>query len=353
MSLPKTPNRRTPQFFNSIYQSLEINGKIYNLIFTAGKYPQGEYSRDYVKKVAAAYNVSVHQAPLFVGHRNFMNQDPAAVAWIDEVIAVENNLYAHFAEVSDSAKSLIESKAYKKCSVEIGDLHSNDGASSTPYLFAVALTNTPQVNSLPDLQFSQSNHITRPHADFLNVACFSLDNYSKSQKNNSIMPKIKDYFLSFCRQFSIAPECLPSFENDDADLTKFFSAVSDKLASKDAEIKKLQSDKAGLLVEFAVASGKVLPKDLDAYKLLAASDPAKFHDSLKAMPVLPAAKQDEVDKSKTAAGSDPKDKFSKPDGSPYTYEDYMSDLKCNRITFDKFTAEEVAELRSNWKHAKV
>ena len=87
-------------------------------IFKAGKHIDNagnsqEFSAEDVAAIAEAYNTTVHEAPIVVGHPKL---DGPAYGWVKSLSANNGSLVAEFSELEPAFAELVQSKRYKKVS---------------------------------------------------------------------------------------------------------------------------------------------------------------------------------------------------------------------------------------------
>jgi hypothetical protein len=120
------------------------------LIFKAGKYPQGDWPKERVKKLVDAYDPEkFYDAPLVIGHRWYGTDDSYqdAHGWVQSLrMDGMGKVYAVVTDVSADLKKKVAEKKLKYMSVEI---YENDKVDENqpPYLRAIALLgrDTPAV----------------------------------------------------------------------------------------------------------------------------------------------------------------------------------------------------------------
>ena len=119
-------------------------------IFKAGKYPQGDWPKERVKKLVDAYDPDKYSdAPLVIGHRWYGTDDSYqdAHGWVQSLrMDGAGRVYAVVTDVSADLKRKVAEKKLKYMSVEI---YENDKVDENqpPYLRAIALLgrDTPAV----------------------------------------------------------------------------------------------------------------------------------------------------------------------------------------------------------------
>ena len=120
------------------------------MIFKAGKYPQGDWPKERVKKLVDAYDPEkFYDAPLVIGHRWYGADDnyQDAHGWVRSLrMDGAGRVYAVVTDVSADLKKKVAEKKLKYMSVEI---YENDKVDENqpPYLRAIALLgrDTPAV----------------------------------------------------------------------------------------------------------------------------------------------------------------------------------------------------------------
>ncbi|MHB9292676.1 hypothetical protein Holit_01778 [Hollandina sp. SP2] len=120
------------------------------MIFKAGKYAQGEWSKERVKKLVEAYDPDkYYDAPLVIGHRWYGTDDSYqdAHGWVQSLrMDGAGRVYAVVTDISADVKKKVAEKKLKYMSVEI---YENDKVDENqpPYLRAIALLgrDTPAV----------------------------------------------------------------------------------------------------------------------------------------------------------------------------------------------------------------
>jgi hypothetical protein len=111
-------------------------------VFKAGKYPQGDWPVERVKKFVEAYDPENNlEAPAVIGHRAFAMRDADQFAhgWVDSLrMDADGKVYANINDFSLEARHAIAEKKLRYISVEIYEFDKvNKG--DPPYLRAVAL----------------------------------------------------------------------------------------------------------------------------------------------------------------------------------------------------------------------
>ncbi|MDR2194924.1 MAG: hypothetical protein LBP19_10785 [Treponema sp.] len=123
------------------------------MIFKAGKYPQGDWSKERVRKMVDAYDPedpeTFYDAPLVIGHRWYGTDDSYqdAHGWVQSLrMDGAGKVYAVVTDISADVKKKVAEKKLKYMSVEIYE-HDKIDEKQPPYLRAIALLgrDTPAV----------------------------------------------------------------------------------------------------------------------------------------------------------------------------------------------------------------
>jgi hypothetical protein len=112
------------------------------MIFKAGKYPQGDFSKERVRRLVEAYDPERGaEAPVVIGHRYYADTDEGQFAhgWVKALrMDGAGKVYAEVPEFSAEAKRAIAEKKLRYMSVEILEFDKTD-PEQPPYLKAIAL----------------------------------------------------------------------------------------------------------------------------------------------------------------------------------------------------------------------
>ena len=112
------------------------------VIFKAGKYAQGEWSKERVQKMVEAYDPEKnHEAPVVIGHRFYGENDEYQMAhgWVKSLrMDGAGKVYAEIPEFSSKVKHALAEKMLRYVSAEIYEFDKRD-ANEPPYLRAVSL----------------------------------------------------------------------------------------------------------------------------------------------------------------------------------------------------------------------
>jgi len=137
-------------------------------IFTAGKYPQGEFDEAFLQKLAASYDPAFHEAPNYLTHEDAEGNRPAghlALGWVKRLWVCGKTLFADMVNVPRAFAELLLAGRIKKRSVEIY----HDLMGRGPYLRALAWPMIPQVKGLADVNASQV--FTDEDGRFVSLQC--------------------------------------------------------------------------------------------------------------------------------------------------------------------------------------
>lgn len=299
-------------------------------VFRAGKYPQGNVSVDDLKEIAANYSTDYKKSPLTLEHK-----DGKSYAWVHALKVDGDTLLAAFDEVSDEAINLTKGD-YRYPSVEIANYEHN--GKKMKYLRAISLTNFNEVKALPQLKFSDDNVIAY-YSEF-NIQFENSENQTSYMKNlikkfsGKFGLKLSDnatedeLFNAVCAKFDENP-------NQDKELLQKYNELQ-------TEIKSINQSRVEDVLESAVATGKITPAQKDKYRKFAEVDIDSAKTVFNEMPVLPEFKKDVVNGSNVSRAVDTTDaKFSKKDGTHYTYEEVIKDPKLVKT----FSESELAALK--------
>jgi phage I-like protein len=341
---------------------LEVNGKKYYHVFTAGSYPQASVTPEMLGEIARSYDIRFREAPVWRGHPEEIedqrgNNEPEALGWIDSVIAREDKLYVSFSYLSEELKKLIEDKRFRYVSVEIVR-YAIDGK-TFPYLYAVGLTNRPMVKGLEPLEFQNQQY----SCDFANRIFFTLKNFNSITMTEKLIAIAKTLNLDvtkFTTDESLQAAIEKTYTDSAAKVTTLEAKVRElegkltaagsgtedaaKLTELQTQITALQNEKVETLIESAISSGKILPADKDKFTKLAKADYTATKEVIAAMAVRP-----ELAKSMVKDGAingdvnltDPK--FTNEKGEKLTYADITK--KPSLVAKHKLTPEDVAALK--------
>ena len=339
---------------------LEINGNKFYHVFTAGKYPQGEITERFLLDAATNYDpLNFHEAPVWIGHPGKEPGEPEALGWIEKLITKAGKLYVSFSYVSDKLKKLIESKKFKRCSVELVTF--NVDGQDFPYLYAIGITNRPAVKGLEPISFTGHNFKTDDISQKLSFNSeIKLQNHQIFNQTNNLMnesvknlaEKLKIDVSKFDIDEKVLNEAIRLYEDKATEITLLKNRVAKlqedstsftKYSELTEELNKLKKSRAAELVENAVMTKKLLPSQKEDLLSFAETDYDRCKTFIGKLDINPIFTGKLIN-DKTFSYTDLSDpKFLKPDGSKITYEDILRDLTLQ----SKFTDEEINTLRQN------
>lgn len=133
-------------------------------IFKAGKHIDNagnsqEFTEQDVAAIAEAYNTTVHEAPIVVGHPKL---DGPAYGWVKSLSANNGSLVAEFSELEPAFAELVQSKRYKKVSASF--YPPTAPANPTPgqwYLKHLGFLGAtpPAIKGLAEINFSEDDTV--------------------------------------------------------------------------------------------------------------------------------------------------------------------------------------------------
>jgi len=315
---------------------ITINGKTYQHLFTAGRYPQGSITVPQLKAIADAYNTDFHSAPVWRGHINpddtFAGEfEPRAFAWIQSLLIQGSKLYGEFADISDELKDFISRKLFKFVSVELAYYLVN--GKKTLYLHAVALTNRPAVDSMEPLNLPEDFNKSADGSEHK----FNKDCQTKIFFNINFI-QMNENLLSIASGLGIDTSNI----QDDKALTDaiiakikevqgsssssedFSKALEGKVTPLNKRIEELEAQLYTQEVDSEIAAGKFVPAQREFLISYAKSDYAGFKKLVEVTPANGLLSPDP--QVKAGAAPDLKDKkFTKPDGTKYTFAEVTKD----------------------------
>lgn len=324
--------------------------KKYQHLFTAGNYPQGNFTIEILREIADGYDpLNFHEAPVWRGHpldvectsREVVDEEPKALAWVKNLTVVGDKLYGLIEELTDEFSNLvIKNKSFKKVSVELRQ-RMIDGVLKW-YLFAVGLTNRPAVSGLESLSFSGHKlNNTWSEGKFIFEQNFS--NYNKSTMNESLKKVAVLFGLDlskFTTESSLLEAISIKFNEMKTPVAGGTGAPDNSIANLQSEIDILKQERVDGLIDGAIKAFKILPADKQKWTDMAK---ANFNITKNAIDALGTHK-DLTDKTIKDVKVDMTDsKFKGKDGKELTYTEY---LKLDVAEQKNFTDEEVTALRN-------
>lgn len=325
------------------------NGKKYYHVFTSGAHHgKMNVTDDMLRDIARNYDpANFHEAPVWLGHPEDHDQggsnEPKALAWIDEVLAVGNKLYVSFSYISDEMKSLIDAQSFKRVSIEIVKYNTDDGK-ELPYLYAVGLTNRPAVKGLEPISFAGKTF----NYNYSERSVFNekFQNYNDNKMNQYLI-KIAELFgldvSKFTTESSLQEAITVKFNEFKTSPGTGDPGSDDEeneLAKLKTQYSELQEERVSELVDSAIKDLKILPAKRQEWIDLAKTNYTIAKQSINNMSVHKDLVSKVISGGKESGLTD--EKFKKTDGSKYTYREF---LKLDPVEQSKFTPEEVAELK--------
>jgi hypothetical protein len=212
------------------------------MIFKAGKYPQGDWTKERVEKMVAAYDPEKSwEAPVVIGHRGYGVDDDYqdAHGWVKSLrMDGGGKVYAEVPEFSADVKKKIAEKKLRYMSVEIYEADKVEG-DQPPYLRAIALLgrDTPAVAGTKLTLFSMMNggvlntvneeEKTCAFTHKMNVEEMKTfagetagDNQQSMEVNMDELEKLKAQNEKLCAEFAAEKEKLSLLQKENAELKK-------------------------------------------------------------------------------------------------------------------------------------
>jgi hypothetical protein len=200
------------------------------MIFKAGKYPQGDFPKERVKKMVDAYNPDAGEAPVVIGHFSFgAGADTEdAQGWVKSLrMDGSGKVYAEFSDLSDTVKEKVATGKLRYMSVEIYE-YDKDAPDQPPYLAAVALLgrHMPQVPGTKIL----------PALFALGSGGFA-QSVNEEQRTSTFTQKLD---AGAAREFAAQEDTAREGSAQNKDTTEEVDGVMSE--SEKEELKKLQAD---------------------------------------------------------------------------------------------------------------
>ncbi len=374
-----------------------LNGIKYYHVFTAGNYPQGNFTADQVADIAFYYDPRFREAPVWIGHNKDKSQtlgseEPKALGWINPVIAIDGKLYIAFSHISEEFFELVQNKKFKYSSVELY-LYVLSTGKKIWYLGALGLTNRPAVDGIEPFSFQDKSNFTlssgfydqkkftyEPSEKF-DVArieskmtfTFQINNFNNQNNSNmnltdntkKILTSVGIDASKFVTEEAAQEAITKHFTDTSATVTSLQSKVTElegkitkpsgessgdpKFTELQNRLSDIENKRAEDLVNNGIAAKKILPADKASFVELAKSNYELAEKTISAMSVHPSLASKQIDTNAQAPAVDVTDpKFTKADGTPLTYEEVIKDAKLQK----RFTSEELAELRKQSTYFK-
>lgn len=334
---------------------MEYNGRTYYHCFTAGTYGGSTVSAEDVARIADEYDVSVHMAPVWVGHPSedpsqVGQWEPKALGWVGDVIAIEDKLYISFDHVGPEFRYLVEDRTYQYVSVELAQFD-RDGLKFL-YLYAVGLTNRPAVTGLPPLytvKFRNNPNIGVCRKDYTAKYVFEKSfNKNENNMNQYLIMAAKSAGINtdnFTTESSLAEAIKVKFEESKTSATpaaaeeKPAPAVDPEVADLSAKVVAMETERAEQFVDSLIREQKILPAQRDTTLKLAMRDIGLARAMFAAVQPVTGLTEKTVQHG-SVNFSDPK--FKDAQGGQVGYDSF---LKMSPADQSKFTDEEVTAMR--------
>lgn len=336
--------------------------KEYYWVFSAGDYPQGKFSVADVQQIAENYDPDFCEAPFWIGHPS-MDVEPEALAWVGGCHADEDGkLYVWFSYIDPKLVELVNSKKFKRCSIELWKFDSKPGW----YLYAIGLTNRPQISNLKPMEFAHTGlHFEGVIAQkaLINMkSVLSFKTKSKKIFTNQNLPNNKMNSTEL-KQFAESKGIDTANCKTDADLIQkvsaFFTQVESELDTANKKVVKFTADTKTLeekiaefelkelktIIQFGIQAKRIVPTQEESLLKNFAKNPEGLKAFINEQPVQTLFEADVIDKSKAAAVNPEIAKFTK-DGKQMTYVDFLTECKKNPKFAEQFTDEEIKKLRA-------
>jgi hypothetical protein len=334
--------------------------KEYYWVFTAGDYPQGKFSVADVKQIAENYDPEFCEAPFWIGHPS-MDAEPEALAWVGGCYADdEGKLYVWFSSIDQELIDLVNSKKFKRCSIELWKFDSKPGW----YLYAIGLTNRPQISNLKPMEFAHAGlHFGGVVAQRALINMKSILSFKQKDKKFFTNQNLTNTKMTSTelKQFAESKGIDTADCKSDADLIKkvsaFFSQVEVDLNDAKQKVVKFTADTKTLeekiaefelkelktIIQFGIQAKRIVPTQEESLLRNFAKNPEGLKAFINEQPVQTLFEADVIDKSK--AVNPEISKFTK-DGKQMTYVAFLAECKQNPKFAEQFTNEEIAKLRA-------
>lgn len=344
-----------------IFILLQADKEKYYHVFTAGKFPffdweKGEWSTfelrsGFCDDIARSYDPAIHKAPLWIGHPWFSGAP--ADGWIWGARSDGSRLYNSFEYIDEDFIKAVRDKKYCYVSCEFGKVMDIEG----DYQVALGATNIPRVSGQKPLEFegmkysmAKGKSIYCPiDPEFTNelVKDFLPSNKTYSFSNQNKNSTMNEFLKRIAMAFAID---LSQFNTDEAVVTKVTSVYSQLVTDKQAleqKISVLEDQRIKFALEVAITEGRIEPAKKDDYENLLKGNFEAARKVIMSLPVNPALKQNTIPTG-GANIDDPSnptnDKFSNPDGSKITFEQFEKKVKEDPTFAKKFSDDEIASL---------
>jgi len=309
--------------------------------FYSSKYGKIEISRSFCEQMEDHWRDKV------LGNREtFIDTEHdrgAANGWIHDLQVRDDGLYAQI-KWTEKGRKLVEDGLYKFFSADIAEaVHIKSGIKVFPVLVAVALTNTPVMNTMPAAHLDEGNDPAHSDGDNNNLeesemktlkeileALFSLGDEEKGKLTDGEKKQVAEYFgfaevesknIELSDQVSdlqqkveLQDEKIDLLLNENKEKSKELSEV--KKEKQDAE----KTD----VIEKALSEGKITPKNRADWEELYDKDPEGAKKLLEAQdPVIDLSERGTGDKGQEVQfTAEEKETFDKMGISDETVKEY-------------------------------
>lgn len=340
-------------------------------VFRSGDYPQGSFTVEDLKQIALNYDPDFCEAPVWIGHPG-TDIEPMAFGWVFKCRVNGDKLEVQFSSLDETLIELIEKQRFKRCSVELWKFQEKQGW----YLYAIGLTNRPQVKGLVPLdkqlqrqKFTDIQVIEKKSFTIKNKLHFSEEDksfftnqHSKSKQKNIMQVKDLKQFadahhidVTDCETEADYFKVIGTFiDQQSSELEINKSAVAkftDETKTLEEKVKEFATKELQNIVKLGIVAQKVLPSEeaglVGIGEKIGAEELKKFID---ARPVIGIFKDNTVDKTDVTGKVDmTQEKFKNPDGSPLTWAQFSQKVKKDPAFADQFTVAEQEELYNKFK----
>lgn len=260
-------------------------------IFKSGKHISSngteiQFSDADIAAAAAAYDPTVHEAPIVIGHPS---DDAPAWGWIKNLKPDGNKLLAEFTEVDKDFAELVRAKRYKKVSASFYQpTNPNNPKPGTWYLRHLGFLGAkpPSIKGLKQIQFDEKDEclvfteiaIDSTNNIFRRLREWLLSNFGKDAADEAVPDYLIEQISSSKEETSFS-EPVSTSNHKDSNMTvdeknELEKARAEATAAK-AELKRLQDEQDKSFretshksnVDFAenlTKAGKLKPSDKDS-----------------------------------------------------------------------------------------
>lgn len=241
-----------------------------------------------------------------------------------------DKLYASFSHLDDDLIGLVNSKKYRRCSVELGKLN-YEPLKDKLYLIAIALTNRPAVAGLPPLEFAEAEWNYNP-ALIAGKNLYTIDSIEESFSNSLNQNNKMEKLLKFAHEIGIEM-------NENVTEDALAEELRARFTQLSGEVKQYKTRAADILLKSAIAQAKIVPAQESEIREFAEEN---FESCMKFIEKLPAKTLFTKSIESTGFTGHDSSKFTKSDGSQLTYSDVLK----NPAKYSKILSEdEMIKLR--------